>query len=317
MIRVVDEATAERLMPPPAEAVALARASLVALARGEVEMPPKPALHPRPNGFVNAMPAYCAGPDLAGIKVVSAYPGNRELGIAAIAAVVLLCDAETGHARGLVAASGLTAARTAAASGACIERLSPAAPGHLAITGAGVEARSHLRVAEALGVREAAVWDHRPANLERLREWAAEHVPSVAVRDAAGAAEAADGAAVVVTGIPIGADGGRIPVAAIREDALVLPIDYSTSIGEDVVAGAELLAADDVEQQQSYARQGHFAGWRVPDGPVGDWLADGAPPRPAGRVVVANLGVGAHDVLFADRVLRAAEAQDAGALVAL
>jgi ornithine cyclodeaminase/alanine dehydrogenase-like protein (mu-crystallin family) len=310
--RILDEQTVARLLPGPAEAVELARQTLVGLAEGTVELPPKPAVHPRPDGFVNVMPAYCAGPDLAGVKVVGVYPGNRARGLPIIDALIVVSDAETGRLRGLVAGNGITAARTAAASGACIARLRPAAGGHLAITGAGVEARSHLLVAAELGFAEAVVWDHRPANIAALAEWSAANVPTVAVRGADGPDAAVAGAGVVVTGIPIGARGGLLDPVRVRADALVLPLDYSTSVGAELANSAALLLGDDVGQLDSYRGAGHFGGWRELDGPVGCWLADDAAARPPGRVVVANLGVGAHDVVFADAVLRAAASAGCG-----
>ena len=144
------EAAVELLLPP-LDAVALARRCLVELAEGSVELPPKLAIHPRADAFVNVMPAYLRGPDLAGVKLVAAYPRNRALGLPAISATVVLWDVETrrrarpGRGRGAHRGPhGRRLGRLPAAPGA-------GGPGHLAITGAGVEARSHLRVASALG----------------------------------------------------------------------------------------------------------------------------------------------------------------------
>ena len=94
-----------------------------------------------------------------------------------------------------------------------------------------------------------------------------------------------------------------------------LPIDYSTSITAQTANGAALLLSDDVAQLDGY-RGTHWPGWRELDGPVGRWLADGAPGRPAGRVVVANLGVGAHDAVFSQAILAHAEALGRGTLLA-
>ena len=94
----------------------------------------------------------------------------------------------------------------------------------------------------------------------------------------------------------------------------MLPIDYSTSIRPRPPTRPTLLLADDVAQLDGY-RGAHFGGWRELDGPVGRWLADGAPPRPRGQVVVANLGVGAHDVVFGSAVLARAEREGIGVLV--
>jgi ornithine cyclodeaminase/alanine dehydrogenase-like protein (mu-crystallin family) len=315
VIRYLSDDEVAALVPSPAEACELARRTLVDLANGRIELPPKPSVRPRPDGFVNAMPAYCSVPDAVAVKVVGVYQSNRARGLPTIAGVVISLDPENGRIRGILGASTLTAARTAAATGACMARLAPAAPGPLGMTGAGVEARTHLLVADALGLLDVVVYDHRPANIEALRAWAEEHVPELRVRAASSPGGAAEGAAIVVTGIPIGARGGELPCEAVRDDALVLPIDYSTSVGAELANSAELLASDDPAQLAAVAMLGHFTGWRELDGPVGRWLADDAPARPPGRVVVANLGVGAHDAVFAKAILDQAEAIGGGTLL--
>jgi ornithine cyclodeaminase/alanine dehydrogenase-like protein (mu-crystallin family) len=312
--RWLSDAQVAGLLPAPLEAAELARSVLVGLADGTIELPPKPAIHPRPDAFVNTMPAYVGPGDGTGVKLVSVFPGNRERGLPTVTAIVIVLDSETGLVRGLLGGTALTACRTAAASAACAARLAPAAPGHVAITGAGVEARTHLLALGALGHRDVAVWDHKASNIDALRAWAGEHAPRVSVRPAASASDAADGAAIVVTGIPIGASGGRVDPAALRPDVLALPIDYSTSITAETANGAALLLSDDVAQLDGY-RGVHWNGWRPLDGPVGSWLADGAPARPEGQIVVANLGVGAHDVVFATAVLARAEREGIGELV--
>jgi ornithine cyclodeaminase/alanine dehydrogenase len=315
VIRYLTEAQVDALLPPPAEACELTRQTLVSVAQGLVDLPPKTSLVVRPGDFINAMPAYSAPAAAAAVKIVGVYLSNRARELPTISGVVVSLDPETGRTRGLLAAGGITAARTAAVTGACMARLAPEAPGPLGMTGAGVEGRTHLLVAEALGWHDVVVYDHRPANIERLHAWAAEHAPAIRLRGAASPAEAADGAACVVTGIPIGASGGEVPLEAIRPDALVLPIDYSTSIGPEVANAADLLTSDDPGQLRAISALGHFAGWRELDGATGHWLADDAPPRPAGLVVMANLGVGAHDAVFANAILDRAEAEGIGSLL--
>ena len=88
---------------------------------------------------------------------------------------------------------------------------------------------------------------------------------------------------------------------------LALPIDYSTSISAETANGAALLLSDDVAQLDGY-RGTHWEGWRELDG-AGRALAHrgrASRARP-GQVVVANLGVGAHDVVFGSAVLARAE----------
>ena len=114
--RWLSDAQVAELLPPPAEAAELARSVLVGLAEGTIELPPKPAIHPRPDGFVNTMPAYVGPLDGTGVKLVSVFPGNRERGLPTVTAIVIVLDSATGMVRGLLGGAALTACRTAAAS---------------------------------------------------------------------------------------------------------------------------------------------------------------------------------------------------------
>ena len=310
LLHISEEAVAT-LLPPPAEAVALARRALEALADGTAELPPKPAVHPRADGFANAMPAYLHDGDLLGLKWIAAYPGNASLGLPTHNGLVLLSDASTGVPTAVLGAGVLTGARTAAVSGACIEQLAPAQPGHVAITGAGVQARTHLQVLSALGREKVTVVTRRPQAAAGLESWARDHAPDVALTCVGTAREAADGAAVVVTAVPIGVEGARLERDWLRSDALVLPLDYGTSVGADI-ANRSALFADDVGQLLRYRDAGAFPGYRDPDGYCGEAIRG---PRPDGRVVCQNLGNGAVDLLFADYVLRSAREAGSGTVL--
>ena len=290
------------LLPPPLEAVRLAARALVSLADGSAELPPKPAVHPRADGFANAMPAYLRDADLLGLKWIAAYPANAALGLPTHTGLVVLSDAATGLPRAVMGAAALTGARTAAVSGACIEALAPDLPGHVAITGAGVQARTHLQMLEALGRYDVVVVARRPQSAADIEAWAAENAGDVSLTCAGSAQEAVDGAAIVVTAVPIGVAGATLDPGWLRDDALVLPLDYATSVGAEIANPAALFT-DDVGQLLRYRDAGSFPGYRDPDDYCGNAIRA---PRPAGRVVCQNLGNGAADLLFADYVLRSA-----------
>src|SRR5262249_61049801 len=88
VLRSLSETDVELLAPPPAEAIALARRALVALAHGHAELPPKPAVHPRGDAFANAMPAFVTDGDLLGLKWVCVFPSNAAIGTPAINGLV-------------------------------------------------------------------------------------------------------------------------------------------------------------------------------------------------------------------------------------
>jgi ornithine cyclodeaminase/alanine dehydrogenase-like protein (mu-crystallin family) len=314
MIRYLSEAEVERARPTVREGIDLARLALVALAEGRAQLPPKPSVYPRTGAFSNVMPAYVEDVghgDQLGLKWVSVYNGNTERGLPIINGIVLICETDTGLPRALMAAGFLTGIRTAAVSGACLEALAPADVGHVAITGAGVQTRSHLEVCEELGHHRVRVLVRRQASGDAVVAWAAEHTPQVEVTVVSSAADAVAGAGAIITGLPIGTEGALLDPATVRDDALLLPLDWGTSVGADIGNAARLFA-DDVPQFQRIAERGSFPGYRAPDGYSGEAVQL---PRPPGRVVCQNLGQGAADLLFGNAIATNADRDDVGTLL--
>jgi alanine dehydrogenase len=290
------------LLPGIPEQLGLVEETYRAVGAGRVELPPKPGIHPRPDSFIHAMPAYLRDEDVAALKWVAGYPGNKERGLPYITGLIVLNDADTGLPAAIMDGAEITAARTAAASGVCIRRFAPSGWSRAAILGAGEQGRFHARVLTALndGV-EITAWDPHPDRIESL---------GAGVAAAPGALEAVDGAEVVVTAGPI-VESPESPLGPdwLADRVLGLPIDFDFYFNADAVASAELFLVDDVEQFEYYRSLGHFQGWPRPAGSVGETLArDGAPSR----VVCCNLGIGALDAAFAARVHAAARAHGIG-----
>ena len=311
---VLTDDDVRRLLPPPAECVELAAAALTALADGRAEAPPKPAVHALPGSFANAMPAAWPERGLLGCKWISIFPDNPARGLPTASGVMVVNDGETGLPVCVMPAAELTAARTAAVSRACVRHLAPPQPGHVAITGTGVQARSHLRVLEALGWHDVVVWARRTEALDALAAWAAEETPSVRLRRAPEPAGAVRGAAVVVTALSIGLTGAELDPEWVRDDALLLPLDYASSVGPALAATA-LLAADDVVQFEAVRSQRKLGDYPSPTTWTGALLAADTRDRPTGRVVCQNLGNGLSDLVVADAVWRAARDAGAGQVV--
>ena len=59
-------------------------------------MPPKIGVHPRPDAFLHAMPAYLRELDVVAMKWVSGFPDNPARGLPAISGLIVLNDADTG-----------------------------------------------------------------------------------------------------------------------------------------------------------------------------------------------------------------------------
>jgi ornithine cyclodeaminase/alanine dehydrogenase-like protein (mu-crystallin family) len=269
---------------------------------GRVELPPKPGIHPRKDSFIHAMPAYLRDDDVASLKWVAGYPGNKERGLPYISGLIVLNDAGTGLPLAVMDGAEITAARTAAASGVCIRRWAPDGWREAAILGCGEQGRHHARVLGALNP-EARIhaFDPHPERIAQL-EGQVEPAPTPE--------EAVSGSEVVVTAGPI-VEEPESPLAPdwLAERWLGLPIDFDFYFSAEAVLAADLFLVDDVDQFEYYRTLGHFQGWPRPDGSVGEAL--GRPGSPD-RVLCCNLGVGALDAAFAARVLAAASERGVG-----
>lgn len=282
------------LLPPVPDQLDVVERTYLAMAAGRVELPPKPGIHPRPDAFLHAMPAYLRDADVAALKWVSGYPANPERGLPTISGLIVVNDAETGLPEAVMDAAEITAARTAAASGACVRRFAPQGWRRAAILGYGEQGRRHAGVLRELNPEaELSTYDVLP---ERAT--------------AAGPREAVDGAEVVVTAGPI-VESPDPPIGPgwLGEAWLCLPIDFDFYVRAETVAAADAFWVDDVAQFEHYRGEGHFRDWPAPHGSVGEALAGGGRPE---RVVCCNLGVGALDAAFAAAVVERARAEGVG-----
>jgi ornithine cyclodeaminase/alanine dehydrogenase len=290
------------LLPPILDQLDIVEETYRAMARGQVELPPKPGVHPRENAFIHAMPAYLVDADVASIKWVAGYPANKQRGLPYISGLIVVNDAETGFPTAVMDAAEITAARTAAASGVCIRRWAPAGWSSVAILGCGEQGVYHARVVAALNTRASIrAFDVHP---ERAREVAAGTAVAASVE------EAVHGADVVVSATPILArPDPPIDSDWLGDRYLALPVDFDAQFRVGPIADAGLFVSDDVAQFEYYRAQGHFRGWPAPHASVGQALESGAIAK---RVVCCNLGVGALDAAFAQAVLDAALAAGVG-----
>jgi ornithine cyclodeaminase/alanine dehydrogenase len=306
-ITILSRPEVAALLPDISQQLDLVEQTYLALAAGEVELPPKPGIHPRENAFIHAMPAYLRNEDVAAIKWVSGYPSNRERGLPYISGVIVVNDPDTGLPLAIMDAAEITAARTAAASGVCIRRFAPRGWRTAAILGCGEQGRYHATVVTALNpdvVINAYDPDaRRTAELPGHVEVAAD--PREAVRDAD----------VIVTAGPI-VEAPRPVIAGdwLAPSHLLLPLDFDFYVQSETIAATGLFVVDDVEQFEYYRGRGHFDAWPRPHCSTGEALAE---RREHERVSCVNLGVGALDAAFASRVLSAAVHQGVGVTVSL
>ncbi|MCG7427090.1 ornithine cyclodeaminase [Helcobacillus massiliensis] len=307
------DAQVRELLPSPAESIDLMREALIALANGEGSVVPKTQVThdvggDTADGFANAMPASWPERGLLGIKWVTITPSNPPQGRPMTGGIMVLSDGATGANRCTMDAGELTALRTAAVTGATLALDDRP----ITFIGAGVQARSHARVIDALAARDReqgrtargplTLWARRTEALTEFEQWATEHVPDLEIRTTTDRAAAVRDAGVIVSGLPIGLRGSELDPAEIQADATLLPLDYASVAGRAVAQRASL-AADDPEQFETLRAMKLGTDYPQATAYTGEWLQKG---RPDGLVVVQNLGSAMGDLLIADAVARAA-----------
>src|SRR5262245_15016541 len=315
-LRYLSASDVSAAMPPLDERLRLAERTMVALVL-DAELPPKIAVHPRPEGsFGHAMPAHLRGgaadgtDDLVGIKWIAGYPLNRSRGLPTLHGLVLLVDALDGRPVAILDAGPITAERTAAVSGVAIAHFKPAVEGRAvraALIGAGVQGRSHLPVlGRVLPGVQLSVFDRHPERAATLAD-AARATDGVAEATTAGSArDAVENADVVVTAASFGPVRQVMTSDWLAPDALVVPVDYATYCAAEVAAGASLFLVDQREQFLANRGAGLFEGYPDPSATIGEAILAGTERPSSGRVVVSHLGVGLADLVFGDAILRRA-----------
>ena len=135
---------------PPDKCAAAMAVVLAAHGRGETYQPLRSVqVPPHAEGFMGLMPAWRGAHDGTGaafaVKVLCLMPGNPARGLDTHQGTVTLFDGETGVPTAILDASAVTAVRTAAVTAVATGLLARRDARTLAILGAGVQGRAHLR----------------------------------------------------------------------------------------------------------------------------------------------------------------------------
>jgi len=327
-ILYLDSAAVRAAMPDVATRLELAERTMLALV-DDADLPPKIGVDARPPGsFGHAMPAWLRGSsadgsaDLLGVKWVVGFPDNGARGLPAIHATVILSDPLTGIPLAILDGAPITADRTAAVSGVAIRHWGPRTrpgadasgpPIRVAILGAGVQARSHLPViGHLLPGAQLAIHDRHPDRAKAVAEQARSTPGIASARTASNAPDATQDADVVITAIAFGPVRQTVRLAQLAPDALVIAVDYATSVHHEVARDAGLFLVDERGQFDANRSAGLFEAYPDPRAIIGLALRQGL-KRPAhGRVLVSHLGVGLADLVFGDAIARAATAAGLG-----
>ncbi len=277
------------------------RDAFTARGEGRAQAPPKSAIYPHADGFLNAMPA--SVPSAAGIKWVSAYTNNASKGLPNIHALIVLNEVETGRPLAVMDGGWITAMRTGAVSGLCAQELSVSRQPVAAIVGAGVQGRSNLEaLMRGCPPRSLWVYDRDERALDRYVGEIRTSYPGLEVGKAKTPRAAVMGADVVITATAILKEPRPVIQRNwVKAGALGLPLDYDSYWSAEAINDCDRFWVDDMEQFESLRGHGYFSQLRRPDGDLGQIFAGQVEGRggPRERLLVMSLGLGIADVATA------------------
>ena len=278
-------------------------------AAGRYEMPPKPGVHPQPDAFIHAMPAFIPALGSVGVKWVSGYPQNQRKGLPYISGLLILNDPDTGIPTAVMDCVWITAVRTGAATAVAARCLARPDSRTLGILGCGVQGRSNVEaLREVFRIERVFAYDVRQQASEEFAASvsAAFHVEATAVKTPR---EAVSGCDIVVTAGPI----LRTPHATIQPGwfepgAFASLVDFDSYWSAEALAEVDKFCTDDIPQFRHYREIGYFQHAPEVYAEIGQLVTGQKAGRenPRERTIACNLGIALDDMAVAPLVLEKA-----------
>ena len=282
---------------------------------GRVEMPPKPGIHPLPDAFIHAMPAYIPSVNSAGIKWVSGYPQNQAKGLPYISGLLILNDPETGLPISVMDCTWITAMRTGAATAVAARRLARPDSSSVGILACGVQGRSNLEaLTSVFKITRVRAFDTAQGAAERFALEMGKKL-DIGIEVASAPRGAVEGMDIVVTSGPI-LKHPNPPIEAgwLKPGGFGSLVDFDSYWQGPALAEADRIATDDIPQMEYYRSVGYFQQTPKPYADLGEIVAGLKPGREGvrERTLAINLGIALDDMAVAPLVYRRAKERGIG-----
>jgi ornithine cyclodeaminase/alanine dehydrogenase-like protein (mu-crystallin family) len=280
-------------------------------ASGNVEVPPKPGVHPQKDAFIHAMPAYIPKMKSAGIKWVSGFPENPKRGLPYISGMIILNDVETGYPICAMDGTWITAKRTGAASAVAAKYLAGENPEVLGILGCGVQGRSNLEALATVcnDLKEVKAYDVSEENLAKyVREMTAEH--GLRVVPVSSPQQAIVGCDVVITAGPILKRPCPVIEASwFKDGGFACPLDFDSYWKPEAMHSMDKFCTDDRDQLEYYVTQGYFSDIPRVYADLGEIVSGKKAGREGSneRIISVHLGLAIEDMATATLVYEKAK----------
>ncbi len=283
---------------------------------GNVEMPPKPGIHTRPDAFIHAMPAFIPSLESAGVKWVGGYPENHERGLPYISGLLILNDVETGMPYAVMDCTWITAYRTGAASALSAKYLARKDSVVAGILACGVQGRTNLVALAALfPIKRVYAYDILPDARTRYVREMSERLEGIEIIGVDSPRLAVSDSDLIVTSGPIVLH----PTPTIERDwvkpgAFASAVDFDSYWSGAALRQFDRLTTDDHAQFRYYRSVGYFKSTPEPDADLGELVSGLKPGRQSGeeRTIAMNLGLALDDMAVAPEIYRRAKEHGLG-----
>jgi len=300
---------------PMSEIIQALEAMFKEKGNGAVEMPPKPGIHPRPDAFVHAMPAYIPSLHAAGLKWVSGYPSNPARGLPYITGLLILNEPDTGVPLAVMDCTWITAQRTGAATAVSAKYLARPDSVSIGIVACGVQGSSNLEALACLfEVQQVKAYDLYPEVALRYAREMAERL-DLDITPVKTLPEAVKGLDIVVTSGPILKNPRpSIEPGWLAPGSFASLVDFDSSWQGAALREVDKLATDDLAQMRYYRQEGYFRDTPEVYADLGEIVAGRKPGRESvsERTVSINLGLALADMATAIQVYQRAKARGIG-----
>ena len=302
------------------DVIQLLEAAFIQRCAGQVEMPPKLGIYPKPDALIHAMPAFIPSLQAAGMKWVSSYPENVKFKLPIIHGLIIMNDPETGVPVSVMDCTWITACRTGAATALAARYLARPDSRVVGIIACGAQGRTNLEaLAAVFPIQRVYAYDISSRAVTQFMEEMTDRlgVEIIPVNEPRLAIVESD---LVVTSGPI----QKVPAPSIeagwvKPGTFASSVDYGSYWTWESLAQFDKICTDDHAQYEYYRKAGYFTGFPRPYADLGEIAAGQKLGREhtGERTMSINLGMAMEDVVVAQEVYRRARQRGMGQWLSL
>lgn len=269
--------------------------------------------YPPYEGFMNSMPAYVGHLDVAGMKFVGGFHGERKkLGLPYLTGLIVLVNPHTGNFTTVMEGAHITNMRTGAQTAIALKYMKKSRSLRLGIYGAGMQGRTQtMAISEIFDISELCIYDRNSESTLNFKNEMKDYVKGEII--IAQSPEEAANADAVITVTP--AQEKFLKESWIKPGTIVFPMGSYQECEDSLLLNADKIVVDHVAQalHRGALRELNAQG-RITENDIfatiGE-LAVGAKvlSENKDRIICIPIGTGALDVAVGQVVLERIKAQ--------